>query len=406
MGAGPIILVPLRQPGRDHQHRSSLQMLVAHVHGTGDFARQEGDGRIEAQRLAEDIAQLPHLLEHRRGQRRITRHRADFRPHPILNMAAFGEHIKRPGHGAGRCFMAREEDGRHLLHHLVAGEGFPGVGMFRLNERLENVAMRRFPACMPALIARLHDRAEHVMDGARRAFRARFEPTGGDAVEPQHRRAMRQPLKLAEGGVDDVRSRRVQRLRKQRAKDDVGRDMRHHRIDIDRLAPVGRLKPRQQIVGRRHHQRHGPPQRGMGKGGIDHRPLAFPICAIGGKDAVAYQGIEIADQFAMLGECGAAAQDLVHQAQFIGDIHGPAGQADLAHLHRIAFVEQHMDPAMPAAQEPLDQPPLGAGRLRIRGRKKIGQGIVLKAATASSTVRGPAVRLMKSSGESRSPTRR
>ena len=217
---------------------------------------------------------------------------------------------------------------------------------------------------------------------------------------------MGEPLEPAKSGVDDVGAFLVQRLREEGAEDDVGRDMGHHRVDIDRLCPIGGVEPGEQIVGGGDHQRHGPIERSMGEGGIDHRPLAFPILAIGGEDRIADQRIEIADQFAMLGEGGAALEDLVDQRQFVGDIHGLTRHADLAHLHRIALVEEHMDPAVPATQEALDEAAFRLGRLRIRGREGRAHGIVRKAATASSTVRRPAVRLTKSSGDRRSPTLR
>ncbi len=79
-------------------------------------------------------------------------------------MRAFRQHVERPGHGAGRCFMAREEDGGYLIHHLLQGEGIAGFGMLRFDQRLEDILVRWLAAPMEALIAGFYDRAEHIVD--------------------------------------------------------------------------------------------------------------------------------------------------------------------------------------------------------------------------------------------------
>jgi hypothetical protein len=201
-------------------------------------------------------------------------------------------------------------------------------------------------------------------------------------------------LKLAEGAVDDIGAPFVQRFGKKGAEDDVGRDVGHHRINVDRPLPVRSVEPREQIVGCGDHQVHGTAERCVGKGGVDHRALAFPILAIGGKNAVADQRGEISYQFAMFRKSRAAAQDPVHQRQFVGYIHGLTRHADLTELHRIAFLEQDVDPAVPAAHEPLEKATPVARRLGVGRSESFGHGIALKAAMASSMVRRLAVRLI------------
>ncbi len=142
MRAAPIILVALGEPWRDDQHRAFLKILVAHGHRARHFAREEGDGGIEAQRFAEDVADVAHVLEHRGGEWGIASQRHHFGTRGVLDMRAFRQHVERPGHGAGRCFMAREEDGGYLIHHLLQGEGIAGFGMLRFDQRLEDILVR------------------------------------------------------------------------------------------------------------------------------------------------------------------------------------------------------------------------------------------------------------------------
>ena len=55
--------------------------------------------------------------------------RADLVAHLLLVVRMPRELVEKPGHGRRRGLVAREEERRHLGHHLLAGE--PGLGILR-----------------------------------------------------------------------------------------------------------------------------------------------------------------------------------------------------------------------------------------------------------------------------------
>ena len=78
--------------------------------------------------------------------------------------------------------MARQEDGRNLIHHLLQGEMRARLRMPRLDQRLEDVLVRRGLSGMEGVEPFRHDRREHAANGVGGPFRPAFEPAVWEAV--------------------------------------------------------------------------------------------------------------------------------------------------------------------------------------------------------------------------------
>ena len=224
---------------------------------------------------------------------------------------------------------------------------------------------------MPAVETLPDDRSEHAVNLGSGLFRAAAIAEQGEPVEHKHRRRLDALLVAVKRVVDMRRARLIELHREDRAVDDVGGDMRHQRIDLDRLRPVERGDIGQQFVYCRLHRRIDALEIGVREGRVDHLALIFPVLAVGRENAVADQRIEQRVEEAVLGKhLLLVIHHCVDHRQVVGDEEIELGQANLAHLHRVAALEQRVDPAVPAGQEAFDQRGLALERNGEGGREQ------------------------------------
>src|SRR3954452_19647522 len=108
-------------------------------------------------------------------------------------------------------------------------------------------------ASMEAVVAHLDDRIEHPADFRRRdpgAPIAQMREEARQAGIAGNPMGIGRFLEALEGGEDEARFPGLERLRENRAENDVGRDMRHLDVDIDWALPRCRLEAGDRSVDR------------------------------------------------------------------------------------------------------------------------------------------------------------
>ena len=116
--------VRVRDRVREREHVVARRNAAEHVHN-----------RVQAEDLLHRGETVRHRVEVRNGEvgvaalRGSRADRADLVAHLLLVLRVPRELVEEPGHGRCRGFVAREEEGRHLRHHLFVREA--GLGIFR-----------------------------------------------------------------------------------------------------------------------------------------------------------------------------------------------------------------------------------------------------------------------------------
>jgi hypothetical protein len=85
-------------------------------------ARQEGDRRVEPQRLAEHVAREGQLLGVLDGDGIVTSHRLHLSSHTLAGRRMHGEQIDGPGERAGSGFVAGQKEHAKLIDQFFARE--------------------------------------------------------------------------------------------------------------------------------------------------------------------------------------------------------------------------------------------------------------------------------------------
>ena len=285
--------------------------------------------------------------------------------------------------------MPCQKQDRHLIAQRLWRERGAGFGVARIDQGIKNIRLRR--RCPAA--SRIKTGADHRLENgvyrARRRFGPPFIAQARQAIDPQHRAALGLALITTEGGIDLRPLVLSEAAREQRAKDDVGRDMAHHRININQRPGSGQL--RHHRIHRIRHGRKSARQMRMPESRVHHCALIGPILPIGEEYAAAHQIAQHVVQDRMLGETPFRVShdplDLIKIADHKDVL---TRQPDTPHLHRVALDEKRVDPAIPPPPEAPQQPRLAAQRLGVRRDERAACSLVGGAHDRSFSARNAA----------------
>ena len=127
-------------PGDDADDRTGGNLAPANLVSLKRLAPGEGvDGREEPQRLVEDharIGQAANIVV--RGRFAFERF-VDFRPKPLLHSGVLRKQEPGPAKRQRRGLMPGDEDGDHLVTHVLGRQSASGLGIAGVEEPVQQV---------------------------------------------------------------------------------------------------------------------------------------------------------------------------------------------------------------------------------------------------------------------------
>lgn len=347
----PMFAVSVEEPWGDEDGAALFDLFVAHFVGLGGLSRDEADGRVEPEGLAEDV---PDEFE-AAGVAVLKVAGADFAgdffEEPGLDVWAVGDEVEGPGQSAGGGFMACEEEHADLVEDFGVGEAVVQDGILGFEKAGENVARER-EGLLCRSEAFLDDLGEDGADLGCGLFASAVLEEGRQTVDEENGGALGVVLEGEEGVVDGVGVGLFEGLREDGAEHDVSGDAGHFGIDLE-VAAVGEgIEAGEHVLDGLEHAGENGFEPALGEGLVDEAALAFPDGAVGGEDAVAQERLEQAVHEVLLWvEGGVAAEDAFDEGRLVDHVDVGAALADVAHFHGVAFFKKNVQPGMPAPDE-------------------------------------------------------
>ena len=218
-------MVPVQGIDRHHHRVAGADFAPAQRVCDLGRARQEGRGRIEAQRLVDDAHGQGQRAQVGGGGGAGTQGGAGLIGGGLLHGGGEGHQIQRPGQGQGGRLVARHDEGQQIVAQLVPGHGAAGLGVLGHQQQVQQVGRA-------------------VLGGGGGAAR---DGLIGDALHLFQPRPREQPPRTRQPGgqTQHIHQRQLCRLR------DIGVDRAMHRVAVEH--PVARKgHVRDHLEGRGH----------------------------------------------------------------------------------------------------------------------------------------------------------
>ena len=247
----PQCPVTMNDPGDDADKRTGRNRASADLVGRERLAPWEGVNRREQpQRLVEDHARVGQTVNIVEAGCPAAQRLVGLRPEPLLRVGVLREQKPCPAERQRRGLVAGDEDGDHLIPHLLRRQPAPGLGVAPSEKPIQQVLVRGRAAAARAC---LHDLRHQGVEIPQEPFRAPClvaRPRPVDARN-QRKRAEGHFRLVADGtAVKRVLDERAVR-REQGVGDDVERQSRHGVFHVQRVVGVVCGPPAQHVVGRR-----------------------------------------------------------------------------------------------------------------------------------------------------------